>query len=369
MSDSVTVPLHVEFNRPFIDLEFLRLDGTKRRACTWVDTGGTAFVLTERLARELELELGDVEQGVAPTLREPDVYLGEMRLEVSGAYPCVQPNSTLIQVGFSAEAFMPSRVLKNHHVIFDYPGKTFTLATPNSLESRGMKLATPVSREIAFPRIELEIQGERYGFLLDTGAPYTMLSRAVMEKLNLQQAVGAVGAANMGAGARGEENLTLARINAKLGDVDLENIGVVARPEGTFENYMSEMMTAPIVGALAGNVLKAFRLEIDYANGYTYWEQTGTLEPNDLDLVGLVLRPENDGSYTIVGLSEQSHPLTLESVKPNDVLKAVNGQNVEGQMMAFVVDLLRGEPGETKLLMLERDGQRLELEVPVSRIL
>jgi predicted aspartyl protease len=366
MSSSVTVPMHVEFNRPFIDLEFPRPDGTKRRACTWIDTGGTPFILTEKLARELGLELGELEQGYAP-IQEPDVHLGEMKLEVSGAYPCVQPTATLISQGFPAEAFMPGRVLRKYHVIFDYPGKMFTLAEPNSVKARGTKLATPMSAEIAFPRIELEIQGERYGFLLDTGAPYTMLSDAVLKKLNVQRVRGAVGAANMG--VPGDEKLPLARINAKLGDVALENIGVIARPEGTFENYMSEMMTAPIVGALAGNVLKAFRLEIDYANGYTYWEQTGTLESPDLDLVGLVLRPEKDGTYTIVGLSERSHPRTLQTVKPNDVLKAVNGQKVEGHMMAYVIDLLRGEPGETKHLTLEREGQRLEVDVPVSRIL
>jgi predicted aspartyl protease len=302
--------MRIEFNRPFVDLEFGCSDGKKRTACTWIDTGGGPFILTEKLARDLGLELGEVEQGLAPTLREPDVYFGEMKLEVARAYPCVRLNSSWIEAGFPAEAFMPSRVLKNHHVIFDYLGHTLTFAQPNTVKPRGMKLVTPMSAEIAFPRIELEIQGERYGFLLDTGASYTMLSETVMKKLNVRQVVGAVGAANMG--TPDEEKLVLARINAQLAAIGLENIGVVARPEGTFENYMSNLMTAPIVGALAGNVLKAFRLEIDYTNGYTYWEQPGKLEANDLDLVGLVLRPEKDGAYSIVGLSEKSHPLALE---------------------------------------------------------
>jgi Aspartyl protease len=367
MSNSVTVPMRLEFNRPLIDLEFYRPDGTTRKARTWVDTGGGTFRLTEKLARELGLEFGEAEEGHAPLLREPDVYFERMKLDVSGAYPCVQLNSSSLSLGFPAEAFIPGRVLKNYHVIFDYQGKTFTLTASNSVKAQGMKLSTPISEMMHFPRIELEIAGEPYGFLLDTGASYTMLSEAVMKKLGVQQRMGAIGAANMGLPE--EEKLPLARVNAKLGDVELGNIGVVARREGVFESRMSDMMSAPIVGALAGNVLRAFRVEIDYANGYTYWEQTGVLESNDLDLVGLVLRPEKDGTYTIVGLSEQSHPLTLQTVKPNDLLKAVNGQSVDGQMMAYVIDLLRGQPGDTKRLMTERNGQRLEVEVPVTRIL
>jgi hypothetical protein len=33
---------------------------------------------------------------------------------------------------------------------------------------------------------------------------------------------------------------------------------------------MSQMMAAPIVGSLAGNVLKHFRVELDYANEKLY---------------------------------------------------------------------------------------------------
>jgi Aspartyl protease len=189
--------MRVEFNRPLIDLELHSPDGKKRNACTWVDTGGGSFILAETLARELKLEFGEADENLAPTLQEPDVYLGGMKLEVSGAYPCVQLHSSWIETGFPAEAFIPGRVLNKYHAVFDYPGKTFTLAESNSVKAYGTKFSTPVSG-MGFPRIELEIQGERYGFLLDTGASYTMLSETVIKKLAVQHAIGAVGAANMG---------------------------------------------------------------------------------------------------------------------------------------------------------------------------
>jgi predicted aspartyl protease len=362
---TVTIPMTVEYNRPFIDLEFRQADGKKRTACTWVDTGGGTFHITESLAHELGFELGEVHGNFAK-ISEPEVFVKDLRLDVSEAYPSVQLGATLLSPGFPAEAFIPGRVLKNYHVIFDYPNETFTLAEPGSVQPRGSKLSTPISF-MGFPHLELEIRGERYGFLLDTGASYTMVSKALLEKLGLKQTVGAVAEANMGVPA--EENLTMARIDCDLGDVELKQVGVVARPEGIFENYMSEMMTAPIVGAIAGNVLKALRVEIDYAQGYTYLEQTAPLKPNDLDVVGIVLRPEKDGSYTIAGISRASHTNTLEKVKPLDKLESIEGRTITGLKLAQVLELLRGQPGEPKRLALLRDGQRLEAKVPVVRIL
>ena len=45
--------------------------------------------------------------------------------------------------------------------------------------------------------------------------------------------------------------------------------------EGTFEDYMTRMMTAPIVGAVAGNVLRLFRVELDYAHEMLYLSGPG----------------------------------------------------------------------------------------------
>jgi hypothetical protein len=51
---------------------------------------------------------------------------------------------------------------------------------------------------------------------------------------------------------------------------ELGEFGVVSQREGTFERWMSSMMSAPIVGSLAGNVLKRFRVELDYPHEKLY---------------------------------------------------------------------------------------------------
>lgn len=63
--------------------------------------------------------------------------------------------------------------------------------------------------------------------------------------------------------------------SARWGGHPLADLGVVSQREGTFERYMSPMMTAPIVGSLAGNVLKRFRVELDYANETLYLRGAG----------------------------------------------------------------------------------------------
>src|SRR6266850_1764006 len=117
----VTVPLVVEFNRPFIDLEFKKADGTSRTARFWVDTGGGGFIICEPLARELDLKFGPEggEQGrrFAATT-PPKVTIGGMPLDLEGARVAIVIGEKTIQPGVSAEGLMPGHVLKRYHVVF-----------------------------------------------------------------------------------------------------------------------------------------------------------------------------------------------------------------------------------------------------------
>lgn len=56
--DHITVPLHVEGNRPYIDLTFRRADGSTRTAIFLVDSAGGGFSLGEKLARDIDVTWG-----------------------------------------------------------------------------------------------------------------------------------------------------------------------------------------------------------------------------------------------------------------------------------------------------------------------
>ncbi len=278
-ADRASVPLALEGNRPFVQVTFRKPDGTTRTALFLLDTGGGGFLITEPLARELGLKWG-------PTMREegaefgvvtnpPQASIGELTLTLN-------PARTLVIIGSDnvlpraapgrAEGMVPGHVLAQYHVVFDYPNATFTIARPNVLTPQGTGLPMRVGKRSGFPRTEITVSGSTYGLLLDTGASFTMVSEVVLKAWGQQHSewprhTGAFGEAAMLGGQTLE---TMFVPGARWGSYDVSEFGVVSQRKGTFERYMSGMMAAPIVGSLGGNVLKRFRVELDYAHERLY---------------------------------------------------------------------------------------------------
>lgn len=249
-TQSATVPLYVENNRPFIDLEFTRPDGSVRKARFWVDTGGGGFIIVEPLARELGLKFGpEVSEGGSrfATIEPPKVRLGGMPLNLKGARASVAIGQRTMMPGVPAEGLLPGHVLMRYHVIFDYPGHKFTLAKPGTVKPRGSRLPSPINQRSGFPRIEAKIGEQSYGFLLDTGASFTMVSQELLNKWGAEhsdwpRAKGAFGAANMGLGSMEANGLLMRVPQFDISTFQLRGAAVVSRPKGTFENYIIDSL-------------------------------------------------------------------------------------------------------------------------------
>lgn len=282
--DQATVPLMVEGNRPFVQLTFRKPDGSVRTARFLLDTGGGGFLITEPLARELGLKWGATTRGegeeFAAVTSLPDAYVGELPLTLN-------PKRTLVLMGTDnvlpraapgrAEGMVPGNVLAQYQVVFDYPKGKFTIARPNVLTPKGVGLPMPVGKGSGFPRTEITVSGSTYGLLLDTGASFTMVSEVLLKAWGNQHTDwprhnGAFGeAATLG----GQTLETMFVPGAQWGSQEISEFGVVSQREGTFERYMSGMMATPIVGSLAGNVLKQFRVELDYSHQMLYISRSG----------------------------------------------------------------------------------------------
>lgn len=374
----VTVPMTVEGNVPVIELDFPTPDGKARRAKFIVDTGGGAFVIGAKLMHDIgakpEPSSGEEEPEQFVKLLPPTVRLGDFTLDLKGIPVAGIPTLTRPLSRNDAEGLFPGRLLKRYEAVFDYPHATFTLALPHVLSHRGLPIKTPIAPGSGFPRIEAEVGGKTYGFLLDTGGSFTMVSAAQLdawrkETPSLPRSTGAVGFANMFGGPT-ENTATLSRLpTVMLGPFKAEHLACVSRPVNTYERFMSQLMTGPIVGALAGNLLRQFRIDIDYADETTYVERVATTKETALTTVGLVLKGRPSGELDVTGISDGASPETKAGVLAGDQLLSVDGVAMTGKTLAAAATVLAGDPGKAKRLTLLRDGKTVDAKVTVADVL
>jgi hypothetical protein len=129
-----------------------------------------------------------------------------------------------------------------------------------------------------------------------------------------------------------------------------------------------EFAAIPDPKASIGNLLKLFRLEIDYVNCLVYLEQQAPSDPNDMDLAGVILQPRADGGCRIVGSADTSGAGARKAVHIGDDLLAVDSMDVTHLTLGQTIDALGRKPGGARRLVLCRDGKRVEAVAPISRI-
>ncbi len=373
------VPLYLDLERPFVNLGVLGKNDQWQQTRALIDTGGGTFLITEELAQALGIPISreNVIQEFGDRLQEiqmPSVSLGNSPINLHGpAFVKLNENGLDAEAGMDY-SMLSTRILTTYNVLFDFPARQFALLSTTSSTPRGVAIPTGIHAESHFPRVEIEIDGQAYGMLLDTGAGCTMISPTFFDQLIAQHpdwvsSRGAIGTANKGVSLIDDGARMLRIPQIKLGSFVLEGICVVARQVGGNYDRLSQLLTGPAIGALGGNVLKHFRVEIDFEAGTTYLEQHTQTDQHDMDMVGLVLSPHADGTYRITAVADRNDSEVLQSIKPNDRLLQIDRQEVQGRSLNDVVDALRGEPGHVHILLLERERKQFTVNAPTANIL
>jgi len=380
----ITAPFTLDHDRMLVEAEFRKKDGSWRKTRLWVDTGAPDFYMSETLARDLGIDLpkeGERPESGRLEIPAPSgVRIGGIPVSFEGVASSVLFEPSWLFRTMPAEANLPATVLKRYQVVFDYPALRLTLAEPGSIEPRGQGVPAAVNRETGIVQIDAVIEKESFSFALDNGASYSFVSEDVLSKLLQSHPAwprmnGAVGCANIWGWWPGERDWTVARVpEIRWGSMTLSGVGIVGLPsffggDTTLGDWYSKKTARPVQGFLGPNAFKAFRVEIDYANAKVYFEKGTGAAAGDMDLVGLTLRPEADGSYQVIGIARGNGKPAVEGVEPGDTLIQVGDLKVKGASMGTVVDALRGKPGETRALILERDGKRIEIEARVTHLL
>jgi hypothetical protein len=354
-------------NRIYAELTFVQPDGSLRKTLAYVDLGSPSMVVSEALYKELQLN-----QKTPLTFKVGDKPV------LVGARSVASDTWLPFKVGDDrkVEALVPAGVLQKYEIVIDYAKRTLTLAEQGTLKSQGVAVPCRVDEKTGLAAVDASIDGYTYPITIDAGSAYTWLDKRTVQRFlakhpDWQRGVGAVGTANMRMDDDGIEPAgILVRIpGMNIGIVELRQVGALAigpnKSNWDFIEWYSKKNAVPVIGWLGGNVLRQFRLTIDYPNRMTYWQREADSDPNDLDQVGLTLMHKN-GEYFVAAVVTQNGKATVEGVRVGDKLLQIDTLKTSGATSSTVLSALHGKPGETRVLVVERDGRELTVQARVT---
>ena len=379
---SVTVPVTLDHNRVVIDVYLPLSDGSTKRVRGWVDTGDPELQMSQRMAKLMGLAITcDANTCSAPSPRE--IMIGAMKISLAALKEVripLKPGSaaSVMVPGMSAEIKIPSSVLRNYDVLINFPDREFSIGLPGSLNFKGVKSKMLVNASSGFIQIPSKIENKNYSLGLDVGSSISFLSEELFDKLaaahtEWPRMTGAVGPANMGELGDDEPKWKLVRVDRlQYGPLYLTDVAVANFPK-TFSAFFEKDAGSAIAGLLGSNALMNYRIGLDYAHSAAYFDIGNTFKFPEFDVVGLILRPEDDTRFTILGVADfegkPSVPSGDDGVQPGDHLVAVDGIPVPDSTLGQVWSLLEGSPGQERKLTIEREGKQFNVVAKVQHFL
>jgi len=300
----------------------------------------------------------------------PRVGVGGVTLETAGIPLRIYPGASTAK-GLAADVHLPAGVFRGSHVVFDYPARRLTVTSPGSLEPKGFPVACQVNADTGLIMVDASVDGEVVALGVDTGSAGTWVSLELTSAWQTTHpewpvTIGALGSTNFWGRDFETAGMLMSLPVLTIGTLQTRDIAVLGLSQGLFDWY-SRKSAGPVVGFIGGNVLKDYRVEVDWPGSTTFWQSGRADGVRDLDIVGLTLRPEADGSYTVAGVAEKGGEVAVAGVQEGDRLIRIGSMETAGEALGDVANVLRGAPGEVRVLELERQGSRFTVEAPVRR--
>ncbi len=379
--EPVTVPATIDHNRVVIDADIHLPDGSSQRVHAWVDNGNPDLYLSRHLAAILGLAVSCNDKACSAPA-PPEIAIGGMAIALEGikeAHIPLKPVSaaTVLAPGLNAEINIPSTVLRHYDVLVDFPDRKFSIGLPGSIHFRGPSGKVQINADNGLIQIPTQIEKKKYKLALDVGSSINFLSEEPFDKLaaahpEWPHMTGAVGSANMW-GLEEEPKWKLMRVDrVQYGPLYLTDVAFVDFPKDRMD-FFEKRAGIPTAGLLSSQALSNYRVGFDYAHSTVYFEIGRTFNFPDFDVIGLVLRPEDDGRFTILGVADfdgqPSLPEGPDGVQPGDLLISVNDIPVRGASMGQVWSMLGGTPGQERTLKIERSGRQYAVVAKVHHFL
>jgi hypothetical protein len=377
----VTVPITLDHNRVVISADLPLPDGSTTRVRAWVDNGNPELYASRRVATLLGLNVkcGEHECSALPPV---DMMIGGMKVSLTGLNEAKIPlkpvaAAAVMAAGMSAEINIPSTVLRHYDVLIDFPGRTLTIAQPGSLKFKGVNTKVIVDAQNGLIQVPSQIEKTKHNLALDLGSSISFLSQELFDKLSAAHPdwphmTGAVGPANTW-GLDDEPNWKLMRLDRiQHGPLYLTSVPFVRFSSESTSSF-GKLWALPATGLLGADALLNYRVGLDYAHSMVYFDIGRLFNFPEFDVIGLILRPEDDGRFTILGIADYegkpSVPEGQGGVQIGDQLVAVDSASVSGSTLGQVWSLLGGSPGKERKLTVERGGKQFIVVAKVQHFL
>jgi hypothetical protein len=260
------------------------------RLVLYTDTGGGLFLLSDAVER-LGLPTKD-ETTALPAFKATASIPAPIGM--GGRLP-VMPAAQRPPFAKDWDGMLGQQWFAGRTWTFDYPGKRLLLwpekSAPAADASRRVPLgfkATEGGGTLAFPRIQVEVDGETLDLLFDTGA-MTVLSDTALATLGDGRAA-ARGTSFITSSVferwrkkhptwrvieAAEQRTGAAMIEVPRVTIAGRAVGPVwftVRPDKNFHEFMSQFMDKRVEGAIGGNALRHFRITVNYQEAYAIFE-------------------------------------------------------------------------------------------------
>lgn len=360
---SATVPFTLDHNRILIAADVDLGNGKARPVSVWVDNGTPDIAISERLATELGLPITRTKTGDHTATPPKKMLIGGMRLDLSYLQMAEVEKGPTVGSGMKADMNLPASVLCNYDIVIDYPSRLMTIAARGSVQFKGKAVRGYFNPENHLIQIPAKIGSDLFNLALDAGTPVTFIDSTLVSKFSRDHPSwpsmrGAVGITNLW-GLDDEPNWQVLRVaDLAFGDISFPDVIAVSFPVDRLDYFRKRagVRTAGLMGAAS---LLNYRLGIDYRHGIVYFERLTKPVNPEMNLVGLTLRPEADGGYSVLGVALYKKEPAVAGIRKGDILLKVDDKDVNGLTMGAVWSLLRGSPGTIHKLAYGRQGKKL----------
>ena len=373
---SASVPFTLDQGRIVAEVDLQLPDGSIEKVHAWVDNGNPDLCVNRRVAQLVELNLrcdGSTCVGTPKSRNAAlEILIGGMKISAPMNEVRVPALTQAVAAGMSAEMILPSTVLQNYDVLIDFTERKFTIGVPGSLKFNGVKSKMLLDPKNGLIRIPSRIENKNYDLGLDLGSSANFLAVELFEKLssahsNWPHMTGAVGPFNTG--VSDEPKWKLMRLERlQFGPLFLSDVAMAELSKNA-PGHPGIRASSTLDGSLSAEALLNYRVGLDYAHATVYFDIARTVRFPDFDVVGLILRPDGDNGFSILGVADFLGKSSVPGAQPGDRLLAIDDTPVADFTLGQTWSLLQGAAGKQRTLTLSRENKQFTVVTRVQNFL